>query len=377
MEREDRRMGQLAAAGKHPDLVMWGKRSNEILGWEGKPRPGEPLEHPSNPPLEPREPGIVAWFTRLSPDAVQDSWAVHALLEPSSDEAEEARTMRSAQSARSRSRPGTALVANALARTGSPAAQSTGALPPIHTGPSKRVDTAEAPRIDRKRLAAMSPMKRAHIRAAEAVRTDAFTVMKRHLPAPVHGVRTHSFGVGLDTQVADRGAGPTASGPPALAAEDQYAPEQEGPQIEQAGGHGESEGFAGGWFGESASGASPHSHGVPRLQLDGVDGGGLQSEGKSFQGSKAKWPQSDLHSSRAKAQGGGSGTDHDVLFSKDKRFNQQGFQNGYSIGEVLDFAMLRAAFLHHACEEWARNGGDHMDGKLNVRQFVDAVRKRC
>jgi len=55
----------------------------------------------------------------------------------------------------------------------------------------------------------------------------------------------------------------------------------------------------------------------------------------------------------------------------------QSYQNGYSVGEVLDFSMLRAAFFHHACDEWAATGGSHMDGQSNIREFVDNVRRRC
>lgn len=80
--------------------------------------------------------------------------------------------------------------------------------------------------LNRVRLGTLAPVTRAHIRAASAIRTDAFTVMKRRMPAPAAGVPVHAFGVGMDVQVADFNAGPGKSGPPALAAEDEFAPKE-------------------------------------------------------------------------------------------------------------------------------------------------------
>lgn len=118
MEQEDHRIAELAARGKFPSLVKWSRRKRStaagrslttrpevVASTASMVKEGTSIEsvHQTTADL-----GIVEWFHRHAPEAVEDTWAVKALLLPASEEADEARSLRSAQTARSRSRPGTA-----------------------------------------------------------------------------------------------------------------------------------------------------------------------------------------------------------------------------------------------------------------------------
>jgi len=216
MEKEDLRMAEHAREGRHAHLVRWGKRSLLSLeeathamhgkGAVDSAASQSPIDHPALGSRPKQVSGIVAWFRRHAPEATNDEWALLALLEPGSAAAHESRESRSAASSRARRRidleqsdkeatkesysgPNPLDASNLKGQKALPDIrlfQTVGTLQAgtfaSTPGGQARFAPTSPPggrSLDWSALSILSPLGRAHARAAAAIRTDGFTVTER------------------------------------------------------------------------------------------------------------------------------------------------------------------------------------------------------